>query len=151
MILIRKSVESDILALKDRLRKADEEEIIAAGNESVESGLAQSLANALEAYTVELGGLVVAIFGLNPDTLCGASACIWFLGTKEMGLIKKSFVRKSKEIISHWLTKYNILWNVVDGRYINTINWLCHCGAVFQKQPVISNGVPFYLFSIERK
>ena len=149
MIVIRKAVPSDIVALKDRLREADREEIIAAGNSSVQEALEQSFNRSEICLCVEQDSVVSALFGVVPDTLLGASANVWFLGSPEMRKIKKSFVKYSRFFIKEWLNRWPTLWNVVDGRYCDSLKWLMSCGAKFTKQPLVLNGVDFYLFRIE--
>lgn len=150
-IEVRPSVESDVQALKDRLREADAQEVIAEGNASVEDCLAQSLARSVQSFTVGLDGVPVAMFGIVPDSLIGVSARVWFLGTPEMARIKKSFVRQSIKFIYQFLDSYPFLWNYVDARYKATIRWLETVGAIFPAYVVHGpNGDAFRPFFITR-
>lgn len=149
-IEVRPSVESDIHALKDRLRREDAEETLAAGNASPERALAYSFSRSSACYTVGIDGVPVAMFGIVPDSLLGHSANVWFLGAPEMARIKKSFVRQSRRFIATFLSQYE-LWNFVDARYKNAVKWLIACGADFESNIYLGRGdVRFYRFTIRR-
>ncbi len=147
IVKIRKAKRRDIRKLSGRLREADAQELLAAGNASIESALAYSFKAASHCRTVEIDGLPVALFGITPETLIGDQACIWFLGTPEMGRIKKTFVKESRRVVAEWLTCYTLLWNVVDVRYVAAIRWLEAIGAVFDEGSAIPG---FRRFSIRR-
>ncbi len=150
-IVVRASRESDVAALSGRLRDADEQEVIAAGNVNGEACLAQSFARSSLRYTVALGELPVAMFGIVPDEDSDRSANVWFLGAPEMSRIKKTFVKLSRKFIADFLVEYPVLWNAVDARYVSSIRWLESCGALFHPYPIELNSVPFYRFVIRRE
>jgi hypothetical protein len=147
IVKIRKAKSRDIRKLSGRLREADAQELLAAGNASVESALVYSFKNSTVRRTVEIDGVPVGLFGLHPQTLLGDEACIWFLGTPELARIKKTFVKLSRQVIVKFLSSYPILWNVVDVRYVSAIRWLESCGAVFDEGSAIPG---FRRFSIRR-
>lgn len=149
-IVVRTSCESDIEALKNRLREADEKEIIAAGNADGEAVLRHSFTRSTLRYTVDLEGVPVAMFGIVPDSILGRRANVWFLGAPEMARIKKTFVRLSRHFIGEFLAQYPELWNLVDARYVQTLRWLESCGAVINARPIMMGDVPFYGFEIRR-
>lgn len=149
-VSIRESVEADIAALKDRLREADEKEVIAAGNENGEDALRQSFSRSTLRFTVDIDGHPVAMFGIVPESLVGESANVWFLGAPEMSKIKKTFVKLSRKIIADFLVFYPVLWNDVDARYVSSIRWLKSCGANFFETPVNRGGFDFMRFVIRR-
>lgn len=146
-VRIRRAKSRDIRKLSGRLREADAQELLAAGNASIEGALAYSFSRSTKRYTVEIDGLPVALFGLYPETLLGDTANIWFLGTPEMARIKKTFVKESRRVVAEWLTCYTVLWNVVDVRYVSAIRWLEAIGAVFDEGSAIPG---FRRFSIRR-
>lgn len=147
-VVVRASVEADITALKNRLREADEKEIIAAGNADGEEVLSQSFTRSSMRYTVDIEGIPVAMFGVVPDTF-SRTANVWFLGAPEMSLIKKTFVRMSRYFITKFLAQYpGGIWNLVDCRYEITFRWLESCGAEFNPKTIVLNGVEFRSFII---
>lgn len=150
-VVVRDAVEEDIAALGGRLRDADEKEIIAAGNENGEQALRQSFTRSSLCYCVDIDGVQVGMCGLLRGSILGGDANVWFLGASELGRIKKTFVRLSRLFIAEFLSKYPVLWNVVDSRYTASISWLESCGAVFHNEPILMNGVEFLGFVIRRK
>ena len=147
IVKIRKSKSRDIRKLSGRLREADAQELLAAGNASVESALADSFHSSTLRRTIELDGVPVGMFGIVPETLLGDIANVWLLGTPELAQIKKTFVRQSRRVIAEFLLHYPVLWNVVDCRYVSAIRWLESCGAVFDEGSAIPG---FRRFSIRR-
>ena len=147
-VVIRESRESDIAALKNRLREADEKEIIAAGNADAGSALAYSFSKSSVCYTLDINGVPAAMFGFVPDELASRRANVWFLGAPEMSRIKKTFVKLSRHVIAKFLLQYDCLWNVVDVRYASSIAWLKSCGAGFYPKPIFLSGIEFYCFEI---
>lgn len=148
-IEIRESVESDIEALKNRLREADAKEVIAAGNQDGEHALRQSFTRSTLRYTVDIDGVPAAMWGIVPESLVGEAANVWFLGAPEMSQIKKTFVKMSRRVIADFLVYYPVLWNAVDCRYVSAIRWLKSCGAQFA-DPVKVGDVEFARFIIRR-
>lgn len=149
-IKIREARRSDIHALKDKLREADREEILASGYESPEAALTRGFEASTVCLCVDIEGSPSALFGVVPESLLGDTASVWFLGAPELARMKKSFVKLSRAMIKEFLSKYPNLWNIVDSRYASSIRWLKSCGAVFQHEPVMLSGVPFYGFVIRR-
>lgn len=149
-IRIRPAQDSDIAALKDRLREADAQEVIAEGNESTEHALRQSISRSIVSYCVDIDGVPSAVWGIVPDSLLGDSANVWFLGAPEMSKIKKTFMRVSRQVIAEFLISFPVLWNHVDARYTKTFRWLKSCGAQFSQTPIRLGGVDFYPFVIRR-
>ncbi len=146
-ITIRPATRSDVDALSGRLREADAQELLAAGNESVKSALAYSFEASTQCRTVEIDGLPVGLFGIVAATILGDEANIWFLGTPELARIKKTFVKESRRVVGSWLECYTVLWNVVDVRYSSAIRWLESMGAVFDDGSAIAG---FRRFTITR-
>lgn len=147
-IKIRASVEADILKLKDHLRDEDKQEVLAAGNETCEYALRQSFARSTVRLSLDINGDLSAMFGIVPDSLLGHSANVWMLGAPGMKRIRKTFVKKSREMIADFVRMYPVLWNVVDSRYVSSIRWLKSCGAQFSNNPIKIGGVDFYRFEI---
>ncbi len=137
MVKIRTAKSRDIKKIGGRLREADAQELLAAGNVSAEAALAYSFDRSTLRYTVELDGLPVAMFGIMPDCILGVTANVWLLGTPELAQIKKTFVRMSRVVIARFLECYPMLWNIVDVRYVSAIRWLESCGAVFDESSAV--------------
>lgn len=132
-IRIRSFEAQDVDRLKDRLRRADEKELLETGYRTVEMALAESAARSAISFSILVGDNVVGSFGIVPDGLLSESACIWLVGTDELGKIKKTFMMESRRVVNVWLTKYRYLWNFVPKDYHETIRWLKWLGADFRE------------------
>lgn len=147
--IVREARDSDVQSLGHRLREADEKEVIASGNENGEAALRQSAARSTLCYTVDIDGTPVAMFGIVPQSLVGESANVWFLGAPEMSRIKKTFVKRSRQVIARFLVEYPVLWSAVDCRYVSSISWLRSCGAQFG--PAVKMGDTHFLPFVIRR
>ena len=148
-VTIRTATAEDVDALKDHLRKEDEQEVIAAGFESSETALAYSFEKSSEAFTIERDGVPCGMFGIVPESILGPTANVWFLGSEGMGDIKKTFVKMSIPMVGDFLKRYPTLWGLVDSRYDSTVKWLRLIGAKFDHE-VKLGGHNFRVFSFRR-
>ena len=128
-VTIRPSKAEDTKAFTGRLRSEDQDELPIFGYPDVESALKFGFIQSVETYTILYKGLPCAMYGLNPRTLIGSDANIWFLGTPEMCHIKKTFMKLSRLCIGEWLNKYPVLWNIVPVSYEKSLRWLKWLGA----------------------
>jgi hypothetical protein len=150
-VVVRESVEADIYSLAPRLRRKDAEEALAEGYESSEAALCSSFARSSYRLTVEREGVPVAMLGLVPPTLTSEIAQAWLLGSAELALMKKTFVRLSPVVIKLMLERHAILYNSVDCRYPETISWLKRMGAKFEApEPFGPEGRDFQQFMFRR-
>jgi hypothetical protein len=148
---VRDAVGSDVALLKDRLRRKDAEEVLALGAGSIEDELAQSFAQSRQRYTIERGGVPLAMFGILPETILGDRAVVWLLGTDDLAKIKKTFVRGTGLFLRKFLEEYPILFNFVPADYTQTIRWLEAFGARFDApEPVGRRGEMIRRFVIGR-
>jgi len=143
-IEIRESIQEDILAIKDRLRKEEVQEVWASNNATPEKALTESFKRSSKCYTFLIDGIPAAMFGIAPDSLLSNSASVWFLGTDDMGRAKKTFMVQSRRFINLLLKEYPVLYNFVDYRYKKTLQWLEWCGAkIFDPAPYGRDQLPF--------
>lgn len=151
-LLIRDSVLADVAAMQDHLRREDAEEVIASGFASTEHALGYSFAVSAERFTVEQGGVPVAMFGCIPTgTFVCPSANVWLLGTEDLAKIKKSFVKLSRKWVANFVARHQVVFGFVDARYQRAVTWLESCGAVFEApQPHGEHGAAFVKFEIRR-
>jgi len=135
-VVVRDAGVSDVAAVVTKMRRKDEEEVLASGFASAHDALAYSFGVSCECYTIEFEKV----------------GTVWFLGAEGMGKIKKTFVKQSRVVIAKFLEKFPILTNYVDARYGETISWLESCGAVFDEPINIGKaGARFQRFEIRRK
>jgi len=150
-IMVRETNPLDIAPVVGRMRRKDEDEVIASGFSSAEEALSYSFGVSQQCYTIERNGLPLAMFGLvrSPDQ--DGVGIVWFLGTDEMKTIKKSFVKQSRVVIAKFLEVYPVLTNWVDAKYTEAISWLESCGAEFDPPVAVGrNGAMFTRFEIRR-
>ena len=133
IVEIRQAKKEDIKELRNHLRIEDHREVMLSGFHNNEAALEHGLANSTESYTVLVEGKVSAMFGINPRTLLGAEAVIWFLGRPEMARIKKTFMRVSRYIVNEWRRRYLVLYNVVPLDYAKSLAWLRWLGVNVDK------------------
>lgn len=150
-VKVRETVPGDIIVMKDRLRKEDIDEIWASHNSTPEQSLTYSFLASTECYTIVLGDVPVAMFGIVPDTLIGEKACLWLLSTDLVDKMKKSFLVICRKYIDIFLSQYPILYNFVDFRYKKSLQWLQWCGAkISDPEPMGIEQMPFCKMTLRR-
>ena len=149
-IIVRRSTMQDVEYLKDKLRQSDIDEVWSSHRHTPEQSLRLSLEKSILALTIEDKGKPVSMFGINPESVLGNKAVIWFLSSDEIKNIKTRFVRNCRAFINIFLEYYPMLYNFCDKRNIDAMNWLEFCGARFGDTVKI-NDVDFSYFSFERK
>lgn len=126
---IREVAVEDIDTLAENMREADKVEVIATGYDP-RSAVLLSLGYATKAWSAffndELGG----IFGVSKmeDTLLTPRALVWFLSTPVIDKYPKTFYKHSLSVIHRLTKEYGTLFNVVDARYMQALNWLYRAG-----------------------
>ena len=128
-ILIRDSKKEDIGYIADNMRRSDIDEIWASNNRLPKEALDIGFKDSLKCITGLKDNIPVCIFGINPDSILGRSAVIWFLATPNIIDNKYIFLRQSRKFIDMFLEEYSFLYNFVDDRNKDSIKWLKWCGA----------------------
>lgn len=147
-ITVRPSTIEDVEYLKDKLKKSDVDEVWTSHRHTPEEALKLSLERSFMCLTVDDNGEPVAMFGINPETILGNRAVIWFLSSEKLKYMKIRFLRHCKHFVNIFLNQYGYLYNFVDRRNVDTINWLEFIGAKFGPTIMI-NEHPFVYFSFE--
>ena len=83
------------LALVDRLRQADKDEIEANGEHSPREALEVSLKRSRMAWTIMEGDIPQAVFGVGDINVLTATGCPWLLGTDAIERNYLWFLRQS--------------------------------------------------------
>lgn len=151
-IIVRESTMKDVNFLKYRLRLDDIAEIWASHHHSPEVALTESLMRSSPCLTIDDNGKPVGMFGVNPESMLGSRAVIWFLASDDINKMKIRFLRNCKIFIKLMLNEYPLLYNFVDVRNTESVKWLEYLGAKFQGP--LKFGVeqmPFLFFSFERE
>lgn len=123
MITMLPATEDDARELASVLRIEDRLEVEALGFDAFE-GLFQSLIGAQEAWTYRADGQIVCMAGVTSCSLIGRRGVPWLLGSVLVGQHRRSFLVETRRMVTHWLTLFDVLSNVVDVRYEAAIRWL---------------------------
>lgn len=149
-ITVEASTEEDVKQLSNKLRQTDIDEVWASHRKKPEEALIDGLKVSVMCLTIKNNGRPVGMFGINPETMLGDTAIVWFLSSDDIERIKTRFLRRGKAFIGMFLNHYSKLWNLVDERNKKSIEWLKFLGASFGKYVTI-NGEKFIYFSFERR
>ena len=123
--------EFDWLPLYEDMRTQDMLEIIGLGQHP-RTALQESYAVSDEAWTIHMPDLrIVGSFGVCQAIRQPHVGVIWLLGTHRMHLIKKTFIKRSKEWIDRLMGDYNVLTNYVMESNELSVRWLTWLGATF--------------------
>lgn len=150
MIIVRAS-EFHARWVATHLREGDKQELRRAGREDFEQAVLQSVNVSVFSFAALHKGLPVCVFGLVPDGFMAHSARVWLLGTESLNFMKKSFVKKCRQMISQMLGMYPVLYNAVDANYPQALRLLRFLGAEFVEKVITKTGAPFLIFEIRRK
>ena len=148
-IEVKPSQAEDVVYLGPRLRLADMAEIAAASGEQPTIALGRGFANSIPCYTGFYRGKPAAMFGVVPlrtDSYPKLGG-IWLLGSDEIPLFSKSFMRYTRPWLDTLCQGYDMVMNQVDARNTRHVNWLKRCGFVFVRTaPIATSGLPFHEF-----
>lgn len=148
---VEKSELSDVILLKNNLRKSDINEIWLAEKITPEKALLKGYVHSEPCLTLKKNGIPIAMFGVVPDKDQKGLGMIWMLGSDEIDTVKKSFVRISVEAINALFGLYSMMGNFVFSGNFKTLDWLACLGAEFSEP--ISHGpfkAPFNIFKFKR-
>lgn len=127
--------------LQHKLRNSDIRECLINGSTPWRA-LHQPLGiKAAETYAVTNDSSTIAMFGTVP--LTGSDECvasIWMLGSEYLYDHFRTWVRITGPVFDYFLTKYDILENIVPVEHEDTIKLLSLSGCLFSETPTIING-----------
>lgn len=147
MLEFRVAMSSDMANLAPRLRAGDAAECIAAGFSPLEA-LEISVGNSHEAWAVQKGDRVIAMWGYTANGLFG-DAEVWLLTSPEVEAHKLTFVRENNLFLAHVLEYHGSATCYVHAEYTRAIRWLAWLG--FQTAGKVSiNGAEFIEMRIRR-
>lgn len=123
MITMLAATHDDVHELAPRLRAEDRAEVLALGYAPVD-GLLHSIAGAQEAWTYRADRQIICMAGIAPLSLIGRVGVPWLLGSELVLQHRRTFMTETRRMVAHWLTRFDVLRNVVDARYDAAIRWL---------------------------
>lgn len=89
----------------------------------------------------------LAVFGVVPHSEIKTVGVPWMVATRELDHCGMYLMKNTKKYIDIMLKMFRYLFNYVDARNTNSINWLKRCG--FEFEPAVPYGckkMPFYQF-----
>lgn len=147
MLEARPSRLEDIERMAPRLREADLDELRAIGAYDPKVALMDGLNSPDGCITAVTGdGEPAFMFGTVPHPMDDMVGFIWLLGTDEIEKNRMRFLRRSREFIDRFHSKYPILMNYTDVRNDVHHRWLRWCGFIFINKVSTFGGHPFYEF-----
>lgn len=149
MLTFQPVTRDDIKEVARTMRAEDKREIAHQGLDPEEVLL--RAAGEGHSFTACYRGQAVCIFGVVPDSYLSARACLWLLGSERLEACKLSYFKACKQVVNLFLTKYAVLYNIVDPEYTRAKKWLTRLGAVWGGKYYGGNDVPFDYFEIRRK
>lgn len=151
-VIVRPTRHADVEAIQDRLRKSDVDEIWSATHMSPRDALIYSRNGSPLCQTVLYKCSPVGIFGTCPMPNRDQAAGVWFMATDDLRGMWLSFLRMSRECVARMLDDYPLLFNWVDARNAESIEWLKWCGAKLEPaKPFGPDKMPFHFFTITRR
>lgn len=133
------------------MRQADRDEVKAASGKSPFEALEYSLEKSSVARTVLVDGVPAGMFGCGDLNILLGIGCPWLLGTDDLMLERRAFLRASVDWRNQLLSRYAVLRNLIDDRNDVSIRWLRWLGFGFSDpMPVGKSGEMFRLFEMRR-
>lgn len=150
-IVVRDMTREDVDELKDRLRPSDVQECWSSNHHTPEEALWMCYDESIMRYTVTINSVPAMVFGIASPGFISSKASIWLLATPEMKKIQRRFIRHSREFIQFFLSFYPLLFNYVDARNHESIQWLHWCGAeISEPEPRGPENDMFHYFQFRR-
>jgi hypothetical protein len=146
-VAIRRPRQGDIEAIVPFVRQADIDELWAAGRHSPETALREGLEVSDIAWTGEVDGLPVCMFGVSAASILGSIGVPWMIGTDLLERNAVTFLRHSRGALMMMEARYEFLINFVDDRNQAAKRWLGWLGFTLEEpEPFGPYRVPFRKF-----
>ena len=143
-ITLKESTLEDIFELETSLRVEDINELTAIGS-NPSKALLRGFIYSDDCVSVWAKNKVIGMFGVSSCGLPKGFATIWFLGSDDLFNYPITFVKEGIKYVNKNLQKYDILFNAIDKRNTQHIEWLKRIGMNFSSS-VFINGFEFIQF-----
>jgi len=141
-----------IAEMLPRVRQADIDEFLAINGSTPEKVLLTGLKISTFACAGLINGRVVTIFGVAPGSMIGGTGTPWLVGTDDLELYQRTFLRRCRNVVNAMLSVYPYLENYVDERNHVAKAWLHWLGFRLEDAtPFGMAGLNFHRFHLERK
>lgn len=146
---IKLAINEDVELLAPKVRKADQDEIYAAFGVDVVTGLQMSFDLSTHAWSGEIDGELICLFGVGPRSILTGNGSPWLIGSDEIEKHSRLFLRNCRPIVQDMLNSYPTLTNWIDARNKTSIRWLRWLGfEIHQARPWGYLQMPFHKFEM---
>ncbi|PHS70692.1 MAG: hypothetical protein COB23_03195 [Methylophaga sp.] len=129
------------------MREADIVEVMASSAELPFNALDSSVRRSTHVWTATVDGRACLIFGVVPFSILGGMGIPWLLGTDEIALISRPFIKECKNYVGKMNKAYPSLANAVHAENQLSIRWLKWLGfSIHPAQKIGLNGELFHPF-----
>lgn len=137
------------LDLGPRLRKADQDEVIAACGLAAKDALLLAVAHAKQADAWLIGGHLIAISGITGSVATPNAGVIWMLASDEIDQFPKQLMKGRRQYVRDLLKGHDMLFNFVDNRNTKAQKWLQWLGFQLEEpRPFGTAGLLFRPFTM---
>ena len=147
--MIRLATAKDAIIIARNLRREDALEAEALAGVSPSVLMKKSFSNSMESWVWVKDDEPGAIWGVAMDSIIGGTAQIWLVSTPVVDRYPIEFLRSSRKVLEVLQTRYPVLENWVDARYVKCIRWLEWLGFTMgEAEPFGVQGLPFHKFRL---
>lgn len=148
---IRSAGVQDVNYIADNIREADRQELWAASHLTPFQALKISFLISRDIVFVGTADDVpVCMYGVKPPSMLGNKAVPWLIGTEDVPLHSREFLRRSREVVEEFSERFPYMENFVDARNEDAVRWLQWLGfSVYYPKPYGVEQLPFHRFSME--
>lgn len=148
-ITVRQSVAADGAIIAANLRECDRAELEASTSVKPVKAITDSIRLSAAAWTAEIDGIPIAVFGVTPTSLLAGIGSPWLLATTDCDSVTVPFVRLTRTYIPIMQSLFPVLENLVDVRNKKSIRWLKRLGFEFHEaEPHPYSGLLFCRFEM---
>lgn len=109
----------------------------------------KNLQGSLESWALLFHNRPAVIWGIYQESFLDDSAGVWMATTLEVEKHPMMFLRESRVVIRGLLSRYRVLWGLVDAYYLRSIRWLQWVGFTIHP-PENWNGMLVSRFEMRR-
>ncbi len=145
----RPTTHSDIYELHNTIPDIQYEELEYSSKDHPLDLMHNTLKWSQESYTMLVDGEVIAASGVIPTSLVGNTCNVWLFNNGKQPFV---FMKYTKPLIKHWLSKWDALHNYVYSEYDATLRWAKWAGFdIHPARPYGPEKKPFNLITIGKE
>jgi len=145
-VLIRKSIQADILPIAHRMRKADVKEVYDSHRASPYKALLTGMQARGNCWTILGDGIPEGMIGIARQSLFSDRGIAWMLGTDVLVEDKRLFIKLTKQLFDEAVEGFNYIENYISLENRISLRWIQAMGFEFDEEIKTINGVEFKRF-----